>query len=234
MAPVFPPLLRGVPSPAGVDPMAAAVADAAANGDPGRIHYALSGDALHAAVVLIPEVPLADAMGAMLAVQLGLNDALGALAPPEVAVHLRWPGRLSVNGGACGRFRAVASTTDPEAEPDWLVVGLEVTILPPPEHEPGLSPDETSLFGEGCGEVVALELLETWSRHMLVWLHRFLTDGIAPLREAWRGKCAEIDTDVITPEPGRFLGLDERAGMILRRPDGATAIFSLTSMLEPR
>lgn len=231
-APSFPPLLHGML--AAGDPFAAALDDlAGAEAEPGRVYYAVRDDALHAALVLAPEMPLADAMGALIAVQLGLSDALGALAPPEVAVQTGWPDRLLVNGGVCGRYRVAASGNDPAAEPDWLVVGLEVDILPAADIDPGLQPDSTTLYGEGCSEVTSIDLIEAWSRHMMGWLHTFMSEGVAPLHAAWTGKCAGLGEDVTLPEPGRFLGLDEKAGMILRRATG-DAILPLTDMLEPR
>jgi BirA family biotin operon repressor/biotin-[acetyl-CoA-carboxylase] ligase len=230
-APSFPPLLHGMLAQG--DPFAAALDDlAGAEAEPGRVYYAVRDDALHAALVLAPDMPLADAMGALIAVQLGLSDALGALAPPEVAVQARWPDILLVNGGVCGRFRAAASGVDPAAEPDWLVLGLEVDILPAADFDPGLHPDRTTLYGEGCSEVAAIDLIEAWSRHMMSWLHTFMSEGVAPLHTAWSAKCAGLGEDVTLPQPGRFLGLDEKAGMILRRTDG-DVIFPLTDMLEP-
>lgn len=228
-APSFPPLLHGAAGRG--DPFAAAVAGAEAEAEPGRVHYEARDDMLRVAVVLAPEMPLADAMGALLAVQLGLSDALGALAPPEVAVQFGWPDRLLVNGGLCGRFRAAAATDDPGAEPDWLVIGMEVDIIPAPDFNPGAHPDRTTLHGEGCGDVTAIDLIEAWSRHMMGWLHTFMSEGFAPLHGAWGGKCADLGADVTLPEPGRFLGLDEKAGMILRRADG-DAIIPLSTMLE--
>ncbi|MCG6904444.1 MAG: DUF4444 domain-containing protein, partial [Rhodobacter sp.] len=70
-------------------------------------------------------------------------------------------------------------------------------------------------------------------RHMLVWIHRYISDGFAPLHEAWRGKCVGIGTEISQPETGLFVGLDERGGMLLRR--GAdTRLIPLTTMLEAR
>jgi len=232
-APSFPPLLHGVQA-AGGNPFASALAElASAEAEPGRVHYALRDDKLSAALVLAPEMPLADAMGALLAVQLGLSDALGTLAPPEVAVQIGWPDRLLVNGGLCGRFRVAAATDDPEAEPDWLLVGMEIDILPAADFDAGLTPDSTTLFGEGCADLTAIDLIEAWSRHMMGWLHTFMSEGFAPLHAAWTGKCADLGKDVTLPEAGRFLGLDEKAGMILRRTTG-DAIIPLTTILEPR
>ncbi|MEZ5716283.1 MAG: DUF4444 domain-containing protein [Paracoccaceae bacterium] len=75
------------------------------------------------------------------------------------------------------------------------------------------------------------ELIESWSRHMLVWLHRFMSDGIAPLHEGWRHKCDSLGEEVALPEPGTFMGLDEDGGMILRQGE-ATKVLPLTGFLE--
>jgi len=232
MRPDFPPLLKGKPV-GRLDPFGKALADILTGGvQPGLVHYAETEDAMRAAVTLAPEQPLGEAMGALFAVQLGLADALGALAPPEVAVHFSWPDRIKVNGALCGRFRAAASTDDPAAEPDWLIIGAEMPILPVPGAEPGARPDETTLYGEGCVELTAPQLIESWSRHMLVWIHRYLAEGLAPLHAAWRAKCDDLGEDVSTPEPGLFVGLDEAGGMLLRQGED-TRLLPLTTMLEP-
>ncbi|NIP77234.1 MAG: hypothetical protein GTN90_15165, partial [Xanthomonadales bacterium] len=85
-----------------------AVAAAALGTVPGLICWARDEAAMRAALVLAPEAPLAHAMGITFAVAHGLGDALGALAPPEVALHYVWPGQFKVNGADCGRMRAAA------------------------------------------------------------------------------------------------------------------------------
>lgn len=245
LQPDFPPLLKGIPLGAAVDPFAAAIKaaqdeaaqDEAAQvmlgmGDgvtPGLVHYAQRDDVLRAAVTFAPEVPLSQAIGVLWAVQLGFADALGALAPPEVAVQFDWPGGLRVNGARCGGFRACASTQDPLEEPDWLVVGLEVALRL--HADSGETPDQTALSEEGCAEITAPELLESWSRHMLVWVHSYLHEGLGPLHESYRGKVQSIGEDITMPEPGHFTGLDEAGGMILRLSD-STTILPLTQILE--
>ena len=179
---------------------------------------------MRAAILLAPETPLSQAISVSFAASLGLNDALGALAPPEVAVHLEWPDRLRVNGALCGRFRAAASTTDPGTEPDWLVVGVEVQVLPGGPTAPGDHPNETCLHEEGCGAVTAPDLIEAWARHMMNWLHIYLTDGFEPLHREWLVKAHGR-------EEGTFIGLDEHGGLILKDGD-RTRILPLTQMLE--
>lgn len=230
LQPDFPPLLKGQSVGSG-DPFDAAVVTAGQAVEPGLIHYSEAEDALRAAVTLAPEEPLENAIGVLWAVQLGLADALGALAPPEVAVQFGWPDRLLVNGAFCGRFRATASTGDPKAEPDWLVIGVDLRLLPYSGEDPGARPDVTCLHAEGGGDITVPMLLEAWSRHMLLWIHHYLNDGLVALHDDWRGKCAGLGGEVTLPHPGTFVGLDERGGMLLQR-GAATELLPLTVILE--
>ena len=229
--PVFPPLLRGEEVAAGEDPLARAAEVAAAGTDAGLIVWNASADQLAAAVILAPESPLREAMGAAFAVSVGVGDALGALGPPELAVHFEWPGTIRVNGARCGRLRAKASTADPDVEPDWLVIGVEMRFLPPPEmaDAPGAAPEDTCLFEEGCGDIALLELLESWSRHMLVWLDRLESEGLAPIHSAWRERGWKLGEDL--GDGTVFAGLDELGGQFLRRGE-RTELRPLTDLLE--
>ncbi|MEM7508341.1 MAG: DUF4444 domain-containing protein [Pseudomonadota bacterium] len=227
-APTFPPLLRGEEVAHGQDPFAKAVAAAGLGTDPGLICWVPAEDALRAAVVLAPEEPLREAVSGIFAVTLGLGDALGALAPPEVAVHYVWPGGIKVNGADCGQLRAAASTADPATEPDWLVVGIDIAYRVD-EAEPGRSPDQTCLSEEGCSEVTPERLLESWSRHMLTWINRRAGEGLAPLHAEWRSRAWGIGESL--PGGGVFMGLDEYAGMLVKDDEG-THLRPLTEMLQ--
>ncbi|MEM9145837.1 MAG: DUF4444 domain-containing protein [Pseudomonadota bacterium] len=228
----FPPLFRGEAAPTGVDPFAKAISTAALGCDPGLIVHNTGGDDLAAALVLAPDAPLADAMAMVFAAGLGFSDALGALAPPEVAIHLDWPNKIRVNGALCGRLRAAASIPDPSAQPDWLVVGLEIALRLADGQEPGADPDRTALSEEGCVEVEPLRLLESWSKHSLVWLNHWLDDGVRRLHTEWRTKAFGLGERVtIGDEHGTFVGLDEQGGLLLRQED-ETRLIPLTWMLE--
>ena len=184
MSPDLPPLLRGLAT-AG-DPFEGARQEAARGCDAGLVLHRLTGEAMEAALVLAPEVPLADAVAMLPACGVGLQNALGALAPPEVAVRLTWGGELRVNGAACGALRAAAASREAGEVPGWLVVGLAVEIGAPGEA-PGERPGQTCLAEEGCGEIGAARLLESWSRHALTWIHRWDTEGPRPLHAEWSG-----------------------------------------------
>ena len=227
--PGFPPLLKGVATQG--DPFAEAQAHAARGCDGGTLVHHVAADRLRAAIVFAPEVPLAEAMAMLPVCGIGFQNALGALAPPEVAVALTWDGRVRVNGATCGGLRVAAPGRDETAVPDWLVVGLEVAVRRD-GVEPGERPETTDLFEEGCGAVCPERLLEAWARHMLVWLHRWSGEGAAPVHREWTGMLAGLGEDVARGgHEGRFLGVDERFGMLIR--EGATTrLRPLTDLLE--
>ena len=123
--PTFPPLMSGQAVSGNIDPFEKACAMAALGCDAGLIVHNITANRLMAAMVMAPEVPLEDAMAMLPACGVGFQNALGALAPPEVAVHLEWAGGLRINGAVLrsdARRRQAALT---RAEPDWLVVGLD-------------------------------------------------------------------------------------------------------------
>ena len=226
--PTFPPLLTGEEAPQGTDPFDKAVAAALTGCDAGLLVWSRRADAMSAAVVFAPECPLDRAIGISFAVSLGLVDSLGALAPPEVAVHHVWPKGFKVNGADCGTLRAAASTENPSEEPDWLVIGIEMPFLP--TGDGGEDPTRTCLFNEGCAEITPPQLLESWSRHMLVWVNRWLNEGLAPLHAAWRERAWEMGEDL--PDGlGTFVGLDELGGMLVKSGN-ETKLRPLTELLE--
>lgn len=232
-APTFPPLMQGVAAQGGDDPFERAQAMAALGCDGGTVVHSVQADRLRAALVLAPEVALAEAMAMLPLCAVGFQNALGALAPPEVAVHLGWAGDIHVNGGRCGRLCVAASTRDPQAQPDWLVIGLDLALLPTSDM-PGAQPDETALYEEGCADVAATTLLESWARHVMTWIHRWEDEGNAPLHAEWLGLARGVGEEITRADcTGTFLGVDERFGMLIR--SGAeTRLIPLTDLLEDR
>ncbi|MBV6638733.1 MAG: hypothetical protein KI788_22830, partial [Mameliella sp.] len=84
----FPPAMSG--EEVGGDPFDGAVMRAIRGCDAGLVCYRIAADRMGAALVMTPEVPLQQAMVMLPLCGVGFQNALGALAPPEVAVHLAW------------------------------------------------------------------------------------------------------------------------------------------------
>lgn len=229
--PTFPPLMQGVAVSGGEAPFDRARAMAAMGCDGGTVVHNVQADRLRAALVFAPEVALAEAMAMLPLCGVGFQNALGALAPPEVAVHLTWEGGIRVNGALCGQLQVAADTSDPALVPDWLVVGLDLVLLQTTE-DPGETPDRTALYEEGCADVPAEQLLESWARHVMTWINRWESDGNGPLHAEWMGLVPGVGEAVTRAGiSGTFLGVDERFGMLIR-DDATTHLVPLTDVLE--
>ncbi len=235
-APQFPPLFSGMPLSGHADPFAKAQMQATLGCDAGLVVYNISDTLLRAAMVFAPDVTLQNALPVTIACGLGFQNALGALAPPEVSIHLEWHGGIRINGASCGQFRIAGSTQHADAHPDWIVVGLELPLRPRDADTPGQRPDQTWLYEEGCVEVAPPNLIGAWARHTLVWINRMESDGLAPLHAEWRGLAQDLGEEVSwnvggKEEIGTFVGVDEEFGALLRRGN-ATRLIPLITLLE--
>lgn len=225
----FPPLMWG--EEADNDAMGHAARRAALGCDAGLVAYVLGSSRIEAAMVFAPEVPLAKAMTMLPLCGIGFQNAMGALAPPEVAVHLEWGGGLRVNGASCGQFRAISAGTEPDIVPDWLVVGVTLPLLPDSD-EMGETPDQTALYAEGCADIDPPELIEAWARHTLNWITRWEDEGSRILHNEWRGLAHGVGEPASFGDlSGTFLGVDEDFGMLLRSED-TTHLIPLTELLK--
>jgi len=230
-APTFPPLLRGIEVKAGIDPFAKAVADAGRGvAEVGDLYWSPDKITMQAAIVFAPEEPLVDAIPILFAVANGLNDCIGALAPPEVGVQHVWPDGIKVNGAWSGALRVDASTRDVAEVPEWLVVGISLAMRWDENGpNPGEAPDLTALSEEGCGHLSAVRLLESWARHTLTWVNTWEEGELRAITDGWlnraegRGETVAFEHDGKT-QRGEFLGLDENGGMILKTEDGSSAL----------
>jgi len=236
-APTFPPLLSGERVRPGIDPFEKAIA-AARTADPGTVFWSPDEAIMQAALVLAPETTLDRTMAMVFAAACGLNDALGALAPPELAVHHVWPDAVKANGAFCGTLRAASDATAAGDAPNWFVVSVSISIAAG-DVEPGGSPEITALAEEGCAHLTTIRLLESWSRHTLVWINRWLEDGFKPLHDAWLSRAEGHGGEVVfehggTVRRGRFIGLDEFGDMLLETPDGTRQLSLLCMLKSPR
>lgn len=231
---IFPPLMHGhAVHGAQNDPFDIARIKAAQGVDAGLLVYNLEPSRMRGTFVFAPEVPLGEAMVMLPICALGFQNALGALAPPELAVHLEWNGDIRINGAKCGRLRVGASSLDSQSVPDWLCVGLELSLWPECD-ETGHNPDTTALYAEGCADVDAPKLIEAWARHTLNWLTRWEDEGNRPVHLEWRGLAHGMGEEIVTVDETKctFLGVDENFGQLLRQWDGSTTLTPLTHLLE--
>lgn len=192
--------------------------------DAGLICWRETDRALQAALVTAPDIALRQAMAALPAGMVALQNALGSLGPSEMAVTFDPDGTILVNGAQAGRFRATAATRDPEAIPDWLVIGWDIALRAPAGYEGGEAPDRTDLAAEGCS-IPAAELLSCWARHGMFWLSDLDNRaGRAALAREWQGLCRD-------PGGGATATIDEDFSLLYHR-GGANLLLPLTDLLE--
>ena len=235
--PRLPPAFEPVAVPPGVDPFEQAQIAAERGVPDGTLVWSSRPDALDVAVVLLPETNLERALPVVYAALVGAGDSLGALAPPHVAVTFGWPDRIEVNGAVVGVIRAAAPAGPSADAAKWLVVGITVAVAPAPgAPEPGHDPRRTTLHDEGCGEVGVLDLLESFGRHFLHWVHRWQEDGFRALRDAYLSRATGFGTPLALTLDGEryegaFMGLTDTGGLLLVH-GGATRSVALGRALR--
>lgn len=231
--PVLPPLLRPLAVAPAIHPFEHGNHLAAEGAEAGTLLWSTDEDRCDGAVVLAPEQPLEPSLPIVLIAMLGLGDALGAMVPPMVAVTFGWPDRIEVNGAVVGGVRFASAPVETSgAVPDWLVVGFGIAVRGP--RAAGTSPDRlagTTLADEGCGEVMAMDLLEEFGRHFLTWVHRWQEEGVEPVQKAWLSRATGLGKRIEVRlggqvRSGMFAGLTETGALRLVR-DGVAHTVAL-------
>lgn len=232
--PGFPPLLTGHPVLPPLDAFDTAVDVATAgHAGAGDLFWSCASEDVSFAIVLEPEVERPRAQEMLFALMVSAADAIGALCPPELAITWDWPDGINANGARLGAARMMVSPGDDDVgQPEWLVIGLDLQLQPRDGIDPGRSPDQTTLWDEGAGELEAIPLLESLSRHFLTWVHRWDTDGFKPIHDAWLFRCDGYRKEVVVDIGGQqvegtFAGLDEAGNLLLKRSNGEEEMRAL-------
>ena len=219
--PQLPPLLTAVKVPSGQNVMAKALASGA-TAEVGTVFYGEDADVTDIALVLGPEVPLRKAGQMLYAMMIGVGDAIGALAPPEVIVAYQLPGYVLLNRGRAG---AVWISADPAAGredmPSWMVVGVRIDMAVRTGNEDvwrdesGL--EYTSLAEEGAGFISRTRLIESICRHFLAWVNRWQDDGFRPLHDLWVQRL-ESGSEMLLADGSiaEWVGLDEDGAALIK------------------
>lgn len=238
--PTFPPLINGVMAPSGGNPSEIACRAAGeGHASAGDLYWSPSETTLSLALVLEPELPAEQALDMLFVAMVAFGDSVGALAPPEVGITYAWPQTLLANGARVGCVKLqLPPGARADGEPDWMVMALSAEISPAAGMvDPGRYVDRTSLWDEGCGGLTRTDLLESFVRHLKTWIHRWETDGVRPVREAWLARAAKPGEAVSCTsggqeQSGTFLGLDD-AGNLMLKAGEETIVAGLADSLQP-
>ena len=216
--PLLPPILTPIPVVKNVDVFAKAIA-VAGKSETGTVLYSENPEYVEVAIILSPEVPKIKCNQMLYIMMVASGDAIGALAPPEVAVTYAFPGFIFLNRGEAGLVKIeVAPSNDDQSIPDWMVVGLKLRLNNNIEiNENEIHEDITSLADEGGGYVSRTRAIESLSRHFLAWISQWEDEGFKPVTEVWNKRREE--TKVITLKNDQqvsWVGLDENGLAIVK------------------
>jgi biotin-(acetyl-CoA carboxylase) ligase len=146
--------------------------------DTGTLVYVGRFDLAEFAVVLELDEPLRTARRAFYAGMVALTDALRAYAPPNKAVTIDWPDAVRIDGGLLGGGRLGWPSSAREDEPPaWLVFGAMIRTVAMTDTEPGVHPLASALDQEGFGEAGAVQVTESFARHLMRATDSWQADG---------------------------------------------------------
>lgn len=228
---VLPPVYRGVAVLPPDDPFEVALGLAGKDATDASFVWSSRTDRAECAVVLAPDRPLAEARLVLYVAMNGIADALGAVVPPSVGVTFGWPDRIEVDGGTAGGIRlAWPHEAKEDKIPDWMVLGLAIRIVPDPSGlEPGHQRDRTTLHDEGCGDLEALPVLESFARHFLYWINRWQDDGFGAIATSWLARASGREDPALLGAgelraEGTVLSLDDFGGLVVRTESGRVTL----------
>jgi len=152
----------------------------------GTLVYVGRFDAAEFALVLEPSEPLVQARRVLYAGMVALADALAGAAPPETAIHIRWPDALYVNWGLVGGGRlAWPQQVAEDGIPEWLVFGGMIRTATMSRTDPGVTPDVTALDEEGFSEIGANQVIESFARNFMHAVDAWRERGFATVAKSY-------------------------------------------------
>ena len=144
----------------------------------GTLVYVGRFDLAEFAVVLEPNEALRTARRAFHAGMVALTDALRAYAPPNKEVAIDWPDAIRIDGGLVGGGRLGWPASAKEDEPPpWLVFGAMIRTVAMTDGEAGVHPLGSALEQEGFGEAGAVQVTESFARHLMLAIDAWQVNG---------------------------------------------------------
>ena len=174
------------------DAFAHAIEIAAGSGA-GTLVYVGRFDLAEFAVVLEPNEPLRTARRAFHAGMVALTDALRAYAPPNKPVTIDWPDAIRVDGGLVGGGRlGWPASAEEDEPPPWLVFGAMIRTVAMTDEEPGVRPLGSALEQEGFGEAGAVQVTESFARHLMLATDIWQVDGFGGVAREYLNRLSRV------------------------------------------
>lgn len=180
-------------------------------------------DLVEFAVVLEPDAPLKEARLAHYLAMNALADALAVHSPPERPILFRWPDAMMYDHGLIGGGRLAWPEACGEDEvPDWLVFGAMVrasTMSPFEIGQTGVGMEE-----EGFEEVDAVDLIEAFSRHLMLGVTYWQEDGPKGAARRWLDRLDKV--------VGTRHGIEPNGDLVATTQMGAERKSLITALAE--
>jgi biotin-(acetyl-CoA carboxylase) ligase len=155
----------------------------------GTLTYVGRFDLAEFAIVLEPGEPLRTARRAFYAAMVALTDALRTYAPPNKEIAIDWPDAIRVDGGLVGGGRLGWPPSAKEDEPPrWLVFGTMIRTVAMTDREAGVHALASALDQEGFGEAGAIQVTESFARHLMRALDAWQIDGFDGIAREFLGR----------------------------------------------
>ncbi|CAN7628808.1 hypothetical protein LJR009_005633 [Bosea sp. LjRoot9] len=148
-------------------------------------------DIVEFAVVLEPDAVLGEARLAHYLAMNALADALAVHCPPERPILFRWPDALIYDHGLIGGGRLAWPQGCSEGDvPDWLVFGamLRATTMAPF----AMGQTGVGMAEEGFEEVDAVDLIESFARHLMLGVTHWQSDGPKAAARRWLDRLDKV------------------------------------------
>jgi BirA family biotin operon repressor/biotin-[acetyl-CoA-carboxylase] ligase len=163
---------------------------------------------LYASTLVRLRVEDPPALTLALVAAVALHEVVAIHAPQ---VRIKWPNDLLVDGAKLSGILL-------ERQGDAVIVGFGVNLAHHPED---LDRPAASLGARVTPEALLRRLAASFE----IWLERWRTQGLAPVRAAWLAAAHPIGTPLVSGgTEGTFDGLDETGALRLRLADGAIRV----------
>lgn len=175
----------------------------------------------YASLILRPEVPLAEAAQLGFVAGIAIYDTIGELCEPGYECRLKWPNDILLNGRKVGGI-LLESKAGADVHPEYVILGTGINLL---RHPPDTQFPATS-FAEEHLAIPDVQFLESFARHFMDWIGRWVEKGFQPIRDQWKWRAKGIGEEIeVRLEKETFKGIFsdlDSDGALLLAADGGT------------
>lgn len=160
---------------------------------------------------------------------LSVHDALLRLCGPSLALALKWPNDVLLNGGKLSGILLESSGSAGRVTALAVGIGVNLAAAPEPDQLDAQAVRPVSLKGETGLVVTPDEFLDALASCFDQWRRQLRDYGFGPIRNAWMARAARLGETIVARVgsaeiTGRFEGIDETGSLVLTTPRGRQVI----------